>query len=92
MAISKEIIKENGIVSNYHKISSITLSTFDDDNRLTILIDSFFNKEYRNKNCAIDNMSYVFSIKNSEDENLSIRALGYKKLKELEIFKDAVDC
>jgi hypothetical protein len=46
MALYKERVSENGIVSKYHKISHISLR----DNQLICYLDSYTNKEYRDNN------------------------------------------
>ena len=92
MALKKEIIQENGISTNYHKISLINLNTKDNDNALIVTVESFLNEEYRKKNCSILSTNYIFNIQQDEDINVGIRALGYQKLKELDIFIDAEDC
>ncbi len=92
MALNKEIIKENGIVMNYHKISSINLHTTDTESRLIVTVESFLNKDFREKNCSILSTNHIFTIQSNEDTDIGIRTLGYQKLKELEIFNDAEDC
>lgn len=94
MALKKEIIQENGISTTYHKISLINLRTNNDEteNTLVISVESFLNEEYRNKNQSIFSTGYIFNIQPDEDINVGIRALGYQKLKELEVFDSAEDC
>ena len=92
MALNKKITDENGTYSAYHKISSISLDSTDESMNLTIIVKSFLNKKYREKNSPVRLSSYTFEIPSDEDNNVGIRALGYNKLKTLELFKDAEDC
>lgn len=92
MALKKEIVQENGVAANYHKISLINLHTSDDSNRLIVTVESFLNEDYREKNCSVLSTNYMFTIQSDEDVDIGIRSLGYQKLKELEIFNDAEDC
>lgn len=92
MALKKEIILNNGTQTSYHKISSINLTTRENENMLMIVVDSFMNEEYREKNFPIQSNNYMFEIATDEDVGISIRKLGYKKLKTLETFSNAEDC
>lgn len=93
MALNKEIIQENGIQANYHKISRISLAV--DEQGITslfIIVDSFLNKEYREKNLPIASDSYNLTLTSGEDASIGIRSLGYQKLKELDNFIGSEDC
>ena len=93
MALNKEIIQENGIQANYHKISRIAL-TIDEQGiaNLLIVVDSFLNKEYREKNRPIFSDCYSLTLASGEDASIGIRSLGYQKLKELDNFIGSEDC
>lgn len=89
MALFKEKVSENGIVSKYHKISRVVLT----DQELACQVDSYASKEYRDKGCEPVNSDYIIvSCSLEEEENMGIRQIGYKKIKALEQWSDAEDC
>lgn len=98
MAFQKLIKKENGIEMSYHRITGVNLmvetNSNDEDNlRLMIKLESYLNKEYRDKNCPIDSKHYIISITTDESAEISgIRQFAYAKLKELPEWEDAADC
>ena len=98
MAIQKTITKNNGIEMSYHRITGVDLivetNSNDEDNlRLVIRLESYLNKEYRDKNCSIDLEHYMIRITTDEGSEVSgIRQFAYAKLKELPEWADAVDC
>ena len=100
MALKKTIVLPNGVTTNYHKINFISFSDSNGEYpteekqplRLDVSVISFLNEEYR-KNCqAIETKFYNFIITQEEEESLSLRKLGYAKLRTLEAFADAEDC
>ena len=99
MALQKTIIKNNGVEMSYHRITSVDLimvetnSNDEDSLRLIIRLQSYLNKEYRDKNCPIDSEHYMIPITTDEGTEVSgIRQFAYDKLKELPEWSDAVDC
>ena len=98
MALQKTITKNNGVEMNYHRITSVDLivgtnSNDEDSLRLIIRLESYLNKEYRDKNCPIDSEHYMIPLTTDEStEILGIRQFAYDKLKELPEWADAIDC
>ena len=89
MALFKEIVSANGIVSKYHKISKVLVT----DEQLRCTVDSYASKEYRDNNCdPVGSKVYKFTYTLEEEENNGIRKLCYEKLKEMEEWKDSEDC
>lgn len=88
MALLKQIIDENGIVTNYHKVSHVNLQ----NDILTCTLDSYVSEDYRELEKSADSSIYRFKITIEEEESMGIRQLCYKKIKELEDWSDAEDC
>lgn len=74
---------------SYHRITSVDLivdtNSNDEDNlRLMIRLQSYLNKEYRDRNCPIYSEHYMISLSTDEGTEISsIHQLAYDKLKEL---------
>lgn len=47
MAISKSIIKQNGLATNYHKISNISLDFI--NHKCSVILESYVSKDIRDK-------------------------------------------
>ena len=47
MAISKSIIKQNGLATNYHKISNISLDFI--NHKCSVVLESYVSKDIRDK-------------------------------------------
>ena len=88
MALQKEIINEKGIVTNYHKISSVNLT----NDRVHCCVESFVSKDYRDAEQCADTALFSFDVTVEEEESMGIRALCYSKIKEFELWADAIDC
>ena len=88
MALLKELINEQGVVTTYHKISRVNLSR----NQVYCGIDSYVSKDYRDAEQPADSFVLSFDITVAEEESMGIRALCYNKIKALEAWSDAVDC
>ena len=88
MALTKALTNEKGVVTNYHKVSSVQLR----NNTLTCLIDSYVSKDYRDAERSADSSMFRFDITVEEEESMGIRALCYSKIKALEPWADATDC
>lgn len=97
MALQKEIILNNGIILQYHRIVSINKIT---NNTTIIEIGSYINKEQREKELEYYNSKdmnktmnvYIFTnyIEKEYNEKDTIDEI-YKYLKTIETFKDSVD-
>jgi hypothetical protein len=88
MALNKALTNDQGVVTNYHKVSRVNLV----DGRLSCSIDSYVSKDYREAGKPADSSSFRFRVTLEEEESMGIRALCYKKIKELDDWKDAEDC
>lgn len=88
MALTKKILNENGIETNYHKINHITLN----NQEITCELKSFASVDYRKLDKPADSSYYHFTITVEEEESMGIRALCYTKLKKMEMWMDATDC
>ena len=89
MALFKEKITDNGIVSKYHRVSLVTIRA----NELLCNIESFATKEYRDKGCEpVGYDYYIFECSTEMEESMGARQLCYKLLKELPEWFDAEDC
>lgn len=88
MALSKSITNEMGVVTTYHKIQNVSLYESD----LHCMLNSYVSKDYRKLNKPAENATFNFPITVEEEESMGIRALCYKKIKELDEWSDAVDC
>ena len=88
MALQKELINEKGIVTNYHKISNVSLQ----DNCVHCFIESYVSKDYRDAEQSADSSVFNFTVTLEEEESMGIRALCYNKIKAIEGWTDAVDC
>ena len=98
MTLQKTIIKNNDVEMSYHKITDVNLmvntnSNDEDSLKLIIRLQSYLNKEYRDKNCPIDSEHYIIPITTDKSTEISgIRQFAYAKLKEMPEWSDAVDC
>ena len=88
MALCKEKISENGIATNYHKVSHVFL----EGNRLNCTLESYVSQNYREKEQVAERQTYYFEITVEEEESMGIRALCYSKIKTLPEWSDAEDC
>lgn len=88
MALTKELVNKNGVVTNYHKVSNATLC----DNHLWCSLESYVSKDYREAELSADSSRFTFDITLTEEESMGIRALCYNKIKALESWADATDC
>lgn len=88
MALAKELVNEKGIVTNYHKVSRVSLA----DNTLTCFVDSYVSKDYREAEQSADSSMFRFDVTVEEEESMGIRALCYTKIKTVGDWTTAVDC
>lgn len=98
MALQKTITKNNGVEMSYHRITGVDLMVETNNNDedsliLMVRLQSYLNKEYRDRNCPIDSEHYMIPLATDENTKISsIRQFAYDKLKELPEWTDAVDC
>ena len=97
MALNKTFVKENGITTSYHKVTTVNFSQdYSPENQdgllLGVEITSFLNQEYRENEQPIESDFYHFSITKEEEQEISAFKLAYKKIKELPQWTDAEDC
>lgn len=88
MALSKQVVNKDGVVTNYHKVIQVNLQ----DNALSCFVNSYVSKEYRELERPADHQLFSFEISVEEEESMGIRQLVYKKIKELPEWADAEDC
>ena len=88
MALCKQQIAENGVVTSYHRVSHVFL----DGNRLNCTLESYVSHDYREKEQVAERKTYYFEITIEEEESMGIRALCYSKIKTLPEWSDAEDC
>jgi hypothetical protein len=88
MALNKQLINDNGVITNYHRVSHVNLS----DNILDCSIQSYVSSEYRELEKYADTSYFSFDITVEEEEAMGIRALCYTKIKEMADWADATDC
>ena len=105
MALCKEITKENGITTEYHKIKnvSVTMRTsridegineIDNTHLLSVKVKSYISEEYRraSEDNAVSSKDYSFRVTLAEIAEMPIVALAYAKLKTEPNFDGAEDC
>lgn len=87
MALKKEIVLENGIKVNYHRIVNLSLVT---NKEINILIASYVDETSREQDFLDDKVinTKVFSLEYEEDFNVD---KAYEYLKTLKIFENAED-
>lgn len=93
MALKKEIVLDNGIMLNYHRIGEIQNIV---NGKTKLVIYSYINQEQRNREKNREAMYYddIYRITNLEtldyNDKLTIRE-AYEYLKTTEKYKDAED-
>ena len=94
MALTKKVIKENGIETSYHRITGVYLEVETENNLMLIIrLESYLDREYRDKAQPIYSKNYNLPLTSDESaENMGIRQFAYDKLKQLPEWADAVDC
>lgn len=88
MAFNKTVVTEDGVTLTYHKIGYIHLAA----NRAKCGVISYESADTRLENSPFLTSSFRFEVTTEEEESMGIRALCYKKLKELPEWADAEDC
>ena len=94
MALNKKITKENGIETSYHRITGVCLEVEAEDRLMLIIrLESYLDREYRDKAQPIYSKNYHLPLTSDESvESMSIRQFAYDKLKELPEWADAIAC
>ncbi len=100
MAIKKQVTKDNGIVTEYHRIAMITIET---NQRITLLVHSYLSesgrqveKDYAAGSKDIDKGLAHFPYVDANyydmdyDEEMTIKK-AYEWLKTQELYEDAED-
>lgn len=96
MALQKEIIKENGLKANYHRILCVHIDCGSKETRVGITMASYIDENYRlkEKSGEIEN-----AVASTEDisiemllptEGVTFSAL-YSKIKQLDKYKNSKD-
>lgn len=90
MALSKNITQEDGVVTGYHRILFVTVTT---NSHNSIAVASYINKNIRQEekegNIALPYMKAV-TYEVTYDPDMTIEA-AYDFLKTLDTYKDAAD-
>ena len=74
MAMNKEITKDSGLTTNYHRISKIEINFI--SRYCNVIIENYVSEEYRNKAKEADDlrkklMNLQYQIDNNTDTNLT---------------------
>ena len=88
MALNKQLVNDKGVITNYHRVSHVSLN----DNTLHCSIESYVSPEYRELEKYADTSHFSFEITVEEEESMGIRQLFYLKLKSKPEWEDAIDC
>lgn len=96
MALTKKVIKDNGLTTTYHRILLVSIDCASTNTITSVMIASYVDESYRlkEKNGECENTvafieSYDIDLSVSSD-SLAFSAL-YGKIKELEEFRDSED-
>lgn len=106
MALYKEIIKNNGISTAYHKIKSVSVvmrSPYVDEETdkvtesthlLSVKVKSYVSEDYRrvSEDNAVSSRDYNYRVTLAEIAETPILELAYAKLKDMPEFEGAEDC
>lgn len=90
MALAKDIMQDDGIVTSYHRVQSVIINT---NSHNSIIVVSCINNDIREKEKeGLILVPYQRSItyETSYDPDMSVEA-AYDFLKTLDVFKDATD-
>ena len=97
MALNKEIIKDNGLATTYHRILHIHMDCSGNKTRTSVSIASYVDESYRLKEKSGECENTVAVIENY-DLNIPVNSDSlafstfYNKLKETETFEDSENC
>jgi hypothetical protein len=90
MALNKDYVNKQELVTLYHRVNNVMFR----DGVLKCTLFSYPSQEIREaaKNRPMTITNFTFNITAEEEESMGIRALCYKKIKELPDWADAEDC
>ena len=88
MALNKNYIGDNGVSTTYHRVHFVSLA----QGTLNCVVNSYVSKNYREQEKVALTSHFSFKATTEEEESMGIRALCYKKIKELPEWSDATDC
>lgn len=97
MALQKEIKKDNGFNTTYHRILLVSIDCAGTKAKTSIAIASYVDESYRlkEKKGECDNtIAYIenYDIDVPIDSDSLAFSMFYNKLKETDYFKDSVNC
>ncbi len=91
MALKKEIILENGIILNYHRIAEIQNEV---NGKTKLLIYSYLNKDQRDREKQEKSIAQIYRVGSLEKLNYNDKLTitqAYEYLKTIDKYKDAED-
>lgn len=95
MALQKPIIQQNGVVTHYHRISNLHLSSQEEKQHIfSVVVDSYLSEESRRADIhdIYASASFIIQAEWYEVDHYGALILIYQKLKELKFFEGATDC
>lgn len=90
MALAKDIMQDDGIVTSYHRIQSVIINT---NSHNSIIVVSCINNDIRKKEkegLILVPYQRAVTYETSYDPDMSVEA-AYDFLKTLDVFKDATN-
>ncbi len=90
MALAKDIMQDDGIVTSYHRVQSVIINT---NSHNSIIVVSCINNDIREKEkegLILVPYQRAITYETSYDPDMSVEA-AYDFLKTLDVFKDATD-
>lgn len=90
MALAKDIMQDDGIVTSYHRVQSVIINT---NSHNSIIVVSCINNDIREKEkegLILVPYQKAITYETSYDPDMSVEA-AYDYLKTLDAFKDATD-
>lgn len=94
MALSKKIVKANGIETSYHKIGTLSMKSKENGvYALTVGVNSYVTKEIRDQSedYSVDGGYYFFSVDAATMEKTPVFTVAYDYLKTLAEFEGSKD-
>lgn len=90
MALAKDIMQDDGIVTSYHRVQSVIINT---NSHNSIIVVSCINNDIREKEkegLILVPYQKAITYETSYEPDMSVEA-AYDFLKTLDVFKDATD-
>lgn len=90
MALAKDIMQDDGIVTSYHRVQSVIINT---NSHNSIIVVSCINNDIRKKEkegLILVPYQKAITYETNYDQDMSVEA-AYDFLKTLDVFKDATD-